>query len=68
MRRDWTRLYGTKKALILNPKTPADRVDQAPASTCASAIVRMIASSSKGIPSAVVAQARKLMNARAGGK
>jgi hypothetical protein len=65
-RRDWTRLYGTKKALILNPKTPLTESTKL-LLHLRERDLRLIASS-KGIPSAVVAQARKLLNARSGGK
>jgi hypothetical protein len=64
-RRDWTRLYGTKKALILNPKTPLTESTKL-LLHLRERDLRLIASS-KGIPSAVVAQARKLLNARSGG-
>ena len=65
-RRDWTRLYGTKKSLILNPKTPLTESTKLLVHL-RERDLRQIASS-KGIPSAVVAQARKLLNARSGGK
>lgn len=65
-RRDWTRLYGTKKALILNPKTPLTESTKL-LLHLRERDLRQIASS-KGIPSAVVAQARKLLNARSGAK
>ena len=64
MRRDWTRLYGVKKSLILNPKTPLTESTKF-LIHMRERDVRMIASS-KGIPSAVVAQARKLMSSRGG--
>ncbi len=64
-RRDWTRLYGIKKSLCLNPKTPV-----AEASKLILHLrdndVRMILKS-KGVPSAVVAQARKILAQRSGG-
>ncbi|MEZ4399427.1 MAG: hypothetical protein R3B06_05390 [Kofleriaceae bacterium] len=65
-RRDWTRLYGVKKSLILNPKTPITESSKL--------LVHMrerdlrLISTSKGIPSAVGAQARKLVSQRAGKK
>lgn len=65
-RRDWTRLYGTKKALILNPKTPLTESAKLLVHL-RERDVRLVAGS-KGIPSAVVAQARKLLSARSGGK
>lgn len=65
-RRDWTRLYGVKKSLVLNPKTPITE--------SAKFLVHLrerdvrLISNSKGVPSAVTAQARKLLAQRAGGK
>ncbi|MEM9493421.1 MAG: hypothetical protein AAGC55_30010, partial [Myxococcota bacterium] len=63
-RRDWTKNYGVKLSLVQNPKTPIP------------AAVRMIphlrerdlrsVSRSKNIPSAVAAQARKLIMQRSG--
>ena len=66
-RRDWTRLYGVKMHLIMNPKAPLPEV------------ARMLphlrdkdlknVAKSKGVSSAVVAQARKLiMQRNPGGK
>ncbi len=65
-RRDWTRLYGVKKSLILNPKTPLTESTKF-LIHMREREVRMIAQS-KGIPSAVVAQARKLLQSRGSGK
>lgn len=65
-RRDWTRLYGVKKSLVLNPKTPLTESTKFLAHL-RERDVRLIAGS-KGIPSAVVAQARKLLAQRTGGK
>ncbi|MBK9030390.1 MAG: hypothetical protein IPL61_03465 [Myxococcales bacterium] len=65
-RRDWTRLYGVKKSLIMNPKTPLTE--------SAKFLIHMrerdlrLIASSKGIPTAVAAQARKIVSQRASGK
>jgi len=64
-RRDWTRLYGVKKSLIMNPKTPLTESTKF-LIHMRERDVRLI-SSSKGISSAVVAQARKLLSQRSGG-
>ncbi|MFT3698929.1 MAG: hypothetical protein QM831_37625 [Kofleriaceae bacterium] len=63
---DWTKAYGTKVALCRNPKTPVtDTMRFMPflRDKDLAAIVR-----SKGVPSAVVAQARKLVAQRTGPK
>lgn len=65
-RRDWTRLYGIKKSLCLNPKTPIAESSKMLIHLRDNDI-RMIMKS-KGVPSAVVAQARKLIAQRSGGK
>jgi hypothetical protein len=65
-RRDWTRLYGIKKSLVMNPKTPIAESSKLIAHLRDNDI-RQVAKS-KGVPSAVVAQARKLIAARGGGK
>ena len=65
-RRDWTRLYGVKKSLVLNPKTPLTESTKF-LMHLRERDLRSIATS-KGIPSAVVAQAKKLMASRTGGK
>jgi hypothetical protein len=65
-RRDWTRLYGIKKSLCLNPKTPIAESSKMLIHLRDNDI-RMILKS-KGVPSAVVAQARKLIAQRSGGK
>jgi len=64
-RRDWIRLYGIKKSLILNPKTPIAESSKL-IIHMRDNDVRLIAKS-KGVPSAVVAQARKLIATRSGG-
>jgi hypothetical protein len=61
-RREWTRLYGVKLSLIQNPKTPIpDAIRLMP--HLREKDLRIIARS-KGVPSAVVANARKLVLAR----
>ncbi len=56
-RRDWTKLYGVKLSLVMNPKTPI------PAAIRFLGLLRdkdlKAVARSKGIPSAVVAQAKK---------
>lgn len=64
-KREWTKLYGTKYALCRNPKTPiTDAMRLMP-------FLRekdlTILTKSKGVSSAVVAQARKLVMQRRGG-
>lgn len=65
-RRDWTKLYGIKVALCRNPKTPI------PDSTKLIAFLRERdlnnLSRSRGVPSALTAQARKLLMNRGGQK
>jgi hypothetical protein len=64
-KREWTKLYGVKVSLCRNPKTPI------PESTKLLPFLRekdlTNISKSKGVPSAVVAQARKLQMQRRGG-
>jgi len=64
-KREWTKLYGTKFALCRNPKTPITEAMRLMPFLRDKDIERLI--KSKGIPSAVVAQARKLMMQRRGG-
>jgi hypothetical protein len=64
-RREWTKLYGIKFALCRNPKTPIPDAMRLMPFLRDKDIERLI--KSKGIPSAVVAQARKLMMQRRGG-
>jgi hypothetical protein len=64
IRRDWTRLYGVKKSLILNPKTPMTESSKLLVHMRDNDL-RLIAKS-KGVPSAVVAQARKIIMQRGG--
>lgn len=65
-RRDWTRLYGIKKSLCMNPKTPISESSKLLIHLRDNDI-RTIAKS-RGVPSAVVAQARKILAQRSGGK
>jgi hypothetical protein len=65
-RRDWTRLYGIKKSLCMNPKTPIAESSKMLIHLRDNDL-RMLAKS-KGVPSAVVAQVRKLIAQRSGGK
>ena len=65
-RRDWSRLYGVKKSLITNPKTPITESSRL-LGFLRENDLRLVAKS-KGVPSAVVAQARKLISQRSGGK
>jgi len=64
-KREWTKLYGVKVALCRNPKTPISE------STKLMPFLRerdlTAVSNSRGIPSAVVSQAKKLIMQRRGG-
>jgi len=64
-RRDWTRLYGIKLSLSMNPKTPIPDVTRMLPHLRPKDLERV--AKSKGVPSAVVAQARKLIAQRTGG-
>ncbi|HVV83303.1 MAG TPA: hypothetical protein VHE35_09500 [Kofleriaceae bacterium] len=64
-RRDWTRLYGIKKSLVMNPKTPISESSKLLIHLRANDL--HLVSKSRGVPSAVVAQARKLITQRSGG-
>jgi hypothetical protein len=64
-RREWTRLYGVKMHLIMNPKAPLSEVTRF-LPHIREKDLRNIAKS-KGVPSAVAAQARKLLSQRASG-
>jgi len=61
-RRDWTKLYSIKLSLVMNPKTPIPKA-MSFMNFMRDKDLRNI-SRSKGIPSAVAAQARKLINQR----
>jgi hypothetical protein len=65
-RREWSKLYGVKKSLIMNPKCPLPDVTRL-LPHMRDKDLRNIAKS-KGVPSAVVAQARRLLSQRAPGK
>lgn len=64
-RRDWTKLYGIKVSLCRNPKTPMPDAARLLPFLRDKDLVNL--TKSKGIPSALVAQARKLMMQRRGG-
>lgn len=65
-KREFTKLYGTKYALCRNPKTPVTEAMRLMPFLREKDLTNL--SKSKGVPSAVVAQARKLMMQRRGGK
>ena len=65
-RREWTRLYGIKLSLSMNPKTPIHETSRLLPHLREKDLVKV--AKSKGVPSAVVSQARKLMMQRSGGK
>jgi hypothetical protein len=65
-KREWTKLYGVKVALCRNPKTPLVEASRMLSSLRERDVLGL--SKSKGVSSAVVAQARKLLlQRRAGG-
>jgi len=64
-RREWTRLYSIKLALAMNPKTPIHEAAKLLPSLHEKHLAKV--SKSKGVQSAVVAQARRLMMQRSGG-
>lgn len=64
-KREWTKLYGVKVALCRNPKTPLVETSRM-LTTLRERDLQSLAKS-KGVSSAVVAQARKLMMQRRGG-
>ena len=64
-KREWTKLYGTKVALCRNPKTPLPEAMKLMPFLRDKDITNLM--KSKGVPSAIVAQARKLMLQRRGG-
>jgi hypothetical protein len=64
-KREWTKLYGTKYALCRNPKTPVTDAMRLMPFLREKDLNTLI--KSKGVPSAIVAQARKLMLQRRGG-
>ncbi len=64
-KREWTKLYGTKYSLCRNPKTPIPEAMRLLPFLREKDLTNL--SKSKGVPSAVVAQARKLLMQRRGG-
>jgi len=64
-KREWTKLYGTKYALCKNPKTPVVDVMRMMPFLREKDLIAL--TKSKGVASAVVAQARKLMAQRRSG-
>lgn len=64
-RREWTRLYGVKLSLIMNPKTPLPEVARMLPHLREKDLKNV--AKSKGVPSAVTAQARKLITQRTPG-
>jgi hypothetical protein len=65
-RRDWTRLYGVKVSLCRNPKTPVAESTRFLPFLRDRDVQSLV--KSKGVSSILVAQARKLMMQRRGGK
>ncbi|MGN6108327.1 MAG: hypothetical protein ACTHU0_24690 [Kofleriaceae bacterium] len=65
-RRDWTKAYGVKVSLCRNPKTPIPDATRLIPFLRERDVQNLI--KSKGVASALVAQARKLMLQRRGGK
>lgn len=64
-KREWTKLYGTKYALCKNPKTPITEAMRLMPFLREKDLT--VLTKSKGVSSAVVAQARKLLMQRRGG-
>lgn len=64
-KREFTKLYGTKYALCRNPKTPVSEAMRLMPFLREKDLTLL--SKSKGVPSAIVAQARKLLMQRRGG-
>jgi hypothetical protein len=64
--KQWTRLYAVKLRLSMNPKTPVPDVSRMLPHLRDKDLVKV--SKSKGVSSAVVAQARKLISQRSGKK
>ncbi len=64
-KREWTKLYGTKYALCRNPKTPITEAMRLMPFLREKDLT--VLTKSKGVSSAVVAQARKLLMQRRGG-
>lgn len=64
-RREWTKLYGVKMALVANPKTPIPEAIRMMPFLREKDLANI--ARSKGVSSAIVAQARKLISQRKGG-
>jgi hypothetical protein len=64
-KKEWTRLYGVKLSLIMNPKAPITQVANFLPHMREKDLRNIM--KSKGVPSAVAAQARKLVATRTGG-
>jgi hypothetical protein len=64
-KREWTKLYGVKVSLCRNPKTPIAESTRLLPFLREREILNL--SKSRGVPSALVAQARKLLMQRRGG-
>lgn len=64
-KREWTRLYGIKVSLCRNPKTPIAEATKLLPFLREKDLINIM--KSKGVPSALVAQARKLQMQRKGG-
>lgn len=64
-KREWTKLYGVKVSLCRNPKTPISEATKFLPFLRERDLQNL--AKSKGVPSALVAQARKLMMQRRGG-
>lgn len=64
-KREWTKLYGTKYSLCRNPKTPITEAMRLMPFLREKDLITL--TKSKGVSSAVVAQARKLLMQRRGG-
>ena len=62
--RNWTKLYGVKVSLCRNPKAPIAEIARLLPSLRQKDLAQL--SKSKGVPSAVAAQARKLIMQRGG--
>ncbi len=65
-KREWTRLYGIKMSLCRNPKTPISEATKFLPFLREKDLTLL--AKSKGVPSALVAQCRKLLMQRGGGK
>lgn len=64
-KREWTKLYGVKVALCRNPKTPLVEATRMLAALRDRDLQNL--AKSKGVPSALVAQARRMLMQRRGG-